>query len=114
MSATKSPLSGTVNLPLSGAVNFAPWINITADAGQSSNPSIEIDALAYASYGKQLGRIGDALIVLLNHFIPHDKLSSEERDAIRDLKSMLNEIAGKKEAHSAKQVLRPGKWQFPD
>jgi hypothetical protein len=95
MSGVNSPLSGPVNLPLSGGVTqtFAPWVNLTVNVGQSSNPSIETDALAVASYGKQLGRIGDALIVLLKHFEHMEKLSPAEKQAISDLESMLNEIA---------------------
>jgi hypothetical protein len=64
-------------------------------------------SLSVASYGKQLGRIGDALIVLLKHVELVGTLSPHEEDAIRDLKSMLNEIANKKVAHGAKLVLRP-------
>jgi hypothetical protein len=95
------------NLPLSGAVTQTfPWSIFTINLGESSNPAIEKDALSVASYGKQLGRIGDALIVLLNH-VELVGLSPHEVDAIRDLKSMLNEIANNKVAHGAKLVLRP-------
>ncbi len=97
------------NLPLSGAVTQTfPWtVNYMINLGQSSDPSIEKDALSVASYGKQLGRIGDALIVLLKHVELVGTLSRDEEAAIRDLKSMLNEIANKKETHGAKLVLRP-------
>jgi hypothetical protein len=96
------------NLPLSGAVTQSfPWTNyFTINLGQSSDPNIEKDALSVASYGKQLGRIGDALVVLLKH-VDIGKLSPDEEAAIRDLKTMLNEIANKKEKHGAKLVLRP-------
>ena len=96
-----------LNLPLSGAVTQTfPWANyFTINVGQSSNPEIEKAALSVASYGKQLGRIGDALIVLLRH-VDLGKLSPEEETAICDLKSMLNEIASKKLVHGAKHVLR--------
>jgi hypothetical protein len=99
-----------VKLPLSGDVTqtFFPWTNyFTINVGESSDPAIEKDALTVASYGKQLGRIGDALIVLLRHFPHEGKLSDDETRAIRDLKSMLNEIANKKLDHGAKFVLRP-------
>jgi hypothetical protein len=96
------------NLPLSGAVTQTfPWSIFTINLGESSNPAIEKDALSVASYGKQLGRIGDALIVLLKHVELVGTLSPHEEDAIRDLKSMLNEIANKKVAHGAKLALRP-------
>jgi hypothetical protein len=96
------------NLPLSGAVTQTfPWTNyFTINFGESSNPAIEKEALSVASYGKQLGRIGDAIIVLLRH-VDLRELSHDEEHAIRDLKSMLHEIANKKVAHGAKLVLRP-------
>ena len=99
-----------VNLPLSGPVTQTfPWTNyFTINVGTSSNPAIETDALSdVASYGKQLGRIGDALIVLLRHLPHEDKLPDDEKKAIGDLKSMLHEIANVKERHGAKSVLRP-------
>jgi hypothetical protein len=96
-----------LNLPLSGPVTQTfPWTNyFTINVGQSSDPNMEKAALSVASYGKQLGRIGDALIVLLRH-VDLGKLSPEEETAICDLKSMLNEIASKKLVHGAKHVLR--------
>jgi hypothetical protein len=99
-----------VNLPLSGPVTQTfPWTNyITINVGTSSNPAIEKDALSdVASYGKQLGRIGDALIVLFRHLPDEDKLPDDEKKAIADLKSMLHEIANVKERHGATSVLRP-------
>ena len=54
-----------------------------------------------ASYGKQLGRIEDALVVLLRHFRPERKLLEEENKAIRDLKRMLDDIADMKEKRSS-------------
>ena len=97
------------NLPLSGAVTQTfPWTNyFTINLGNSSNTTIEREALTVASYGKQLGRIGDALIVLLKYVqLPAD-LTPDEDAAIRDLKSMLSEIANRKLAHGAHLVLRP-------
>jgi hypothetical protein len=106
----KGAVMPDVNLPLSGAVTQTfPWTNyITVNVGTSSNPDIEKDALSdVASYGKQLGRIGDALIVLLRHLPHEEKLAADEKKAIADLKSMLHEIANVKERHGAKSVLRP-------
>jgi hypothetical protein len=96
------------NLPLSGAVTQTfPWTNyFTINLGQSSNPEIEKEALSVASYGKQLGRIGDVVLVLLRH-VDLGRMSHEEKAAVSDLKSMLHEISNKKVAHGAKVVLRP-------
>ena len=110
----------TFKLPLSVDVAQAisPWtafmspmgghlgpINVTI--GQSSEPAVEADALsAVASYGKQLGRIGDALIVLLAHFRPAIPLTEEETAAIDDLKELLGRIADVKDKHKRK-AMRP-------
>jgi hypothetical protein len=91
-----------IRLPLSGDVTQTFNINV----GESSDPAIEKDAICKASYGMQLGRIGDALIVLLKH-IKLEHLSADDEAAIRDLKVMLHDIANVKEKHGAKLVLRP-------
>jgi hypothetical protein len=111
----------TFKLPLSGDVfqAISPWtafmspigsqvglFNVTI--GQSSEPAVEADVLSdVASYGKQLGRIGDALIVLLAHFHPKAPLTTEETAAIDDLKDMLRQIADVKDKHERK-AMRPG------
>jgi hypothetical protein len=108
----------TFKLPLSGDVvqSISPWtafmspmgsqlglVNVTV--GQSSEPAVEADVLSdVASYGKQLGRIGDALIVLLAHFHPTTALTKEETDAIDDLNEMLDRIAAAKEKHKRKAL----------
>lgn len=50
------------------------------------------------TYGRQLGRIGDALEVLIKHFQPAEELTEKEQIAIDDLKAMLRDIARVKEA----------------
>lgn len=103
-------------LPLSGNVtqSILPWtwlfnpvgsqvglVNIAL--GPSSNPAVEEEVLTeVASYGKQLGRIEDALQVLLAHFHPEKKLTASENQAIDDLKALLKDIAAVKKKHAAK------------
>jgi len=110
----------TFKLPLSGDVvqSISPWtafmspigsqvglVNITV--GQSSEPAVEADVLSdVAGYGKQLGRIGDALVVLLAHFHPRTPLTQEETEAIDALKEMLDHIADVKDKHH-RPALRP-------
>src|SRR5881275_3049999 len=93
-------------LPLSGNVtqSINPWtwmfnpvgsqvglVNI--ELGQSSNPAIEEEVLSdVASYGKQLGRIEDALLVLLAHFYPERELTAEEQKALSDLKAIATDV----------------------
>jgi hypothetical protein len=108
-------------LPLSGDVaqTINPWTILFNPAGSqiglfninlgtSALPATEADVLSdVASYGRQLGRIGDALVVLLRHFKPDEILTEQERHAIRDLKTMLNGIADVRERHASKIPLRP-------
>jgi hypothetical protein len=109
----KLPLSGDVTQTINPWTMFFNPVGsqiglININLGTSSEPAIESQVLSdVASYGKQLGRIGDALIVLLKHFQPVDKLTKDEEAAIRDLKSLLSSIAEVKERHSSKAPLRP-------
>jgi hypothetical protein len=109
----KLPLSGDVTqtiLPFSLFFNpvGSQFGLFNINLGTSSDAKIEAQVLSdVASYGKQLGRIGDALIVLLKHFDPKGALTAHEEKAIEDLKSMLHDIANVKERHGAKHVLRP-------
>jgi hypothetical protein len=94
-------------LPLSGNVmqSINPWQYIfnpsgsqvglfNINLGNSSNIAVEEEVLSdVASYGKQLGRIGDVLQVLLAHFHPERPLAPEEENSIRDLQRMLEDIA---------------------
>ena len=109
-----------VNLPLSGNVtqSINPWTAwfsafgsqvglINVNVGSSADPATEKAVISeVASYGRQLGRIEDALIVLLRHFRPERALTEDEDRAIRDLKRMVDDIADVKEQHGAKFVLR--------
>jgi hypothetical protein len=98
-------------MPLSGNVtqSINPWTSLfsgnsllTVNMGNSSNPPVEAQVLSdVASYGKQLGRIGDVLQVLLAHFHPDRTLTEPEEKAIRDLRRMLEEIANVKARHPA-------------
>src|SRR5205807_9683330 len=100
-------------LPLSGNVtqSINPWnwlfnpvgnqvglVNI--ELGQSSNPAVEEEVLSdVASYGKQLGRIEDALLVLLAHFHPERDLTADEEKALSDLKAIAADVAAVKTKH---------------
>lgn len=106
-----------VSTPLGGA--YRSWLSmfnaygdqtglINVMPGTSTNPAVEQQVVTdVGSYGKQLGRIGDVVAVLLRHLPQDVKLAPEEQRAITDLKSMLNEIANIKEQHGARHVLRP-------
>ena len=92
-------------LPLSGDVSKAinPWnwffdpvgsqtglINVRI--GASADPQTEREVLdKVGSYGRQLGRIGDALRVLVKR-VPKKKLKKRERNALRALIAQLDAI----------------------
>jgi hypothetical protein len=103
----------TFKMPLSGDVvqSISPWTAflspigsqfglININLGQSSEPNVETDVLSdVASYGKQIGQIEDALIVLLKHFRPAKPLAPDEQAAIDALKALVNKVADVKEKH---------------
>ena len=96
-------------MPLSGDVTQSfPWTNyFTINLGQSSDAATEQEALTIASYGKQLGKMGEAVLVLLRHLPAIDKLPHEEQEAIREFRDMMRNIAKMKERRGSKFVLKP-------
>ncbi|MES2941026.1 MAG: hypothetical protein V4864_25325 [Pseudomonadota bacterium] len=102
-------------LPLSGDVMQAinPWnwffkseggqfgiVNI--NLGKSANPELEQRILDdVGSYGRQLGRMGDALEVLLNH-VKLDKLDAKERGVLEDFRLQLAQVKRLKEQDAAR------------
>jgi hypothetical protein len=101
-------------LPLSGDVTQAinPWsfafnpvggqfglVNVTL--GQSSEPQVEADVLTdVAGYGKQLGRIIDALQVLVKHLPKDVELSHQDRAALHAFEQLHAAIEAVKERHA--------------
>ena len=66
------------------------FVNI--DLGQTRHPDVEQAILdEVGSYGRQLGRIGDALEVLLRH-VRLDDLTAAEEDALLILRGQLAEV----------------------
>lgn len=104
-------------LPLSGNVTqtINPWtwifnpsggqfglVNI--ELGQSSDPAVEEEVLSdVASYGKQLGRIEDALLLLVARVEKAGALSDDEQKAFAALKQMTDRVAAVKAKHGAQK-----------
>lgn len=107
MPSFKLPLSGDVVQsinPFTAFMTGGQFGLVNINLGQSSEPAVEAEVLSdVASYGKQLGRIGDALIVLLAHFQPRTAVETKAIDA---LKEMLQNIADVKAKHG-RPALRP-------
>src|SRR5271154_1413102 len=103
MTMFKLPLSGDVVQsinPFTAFMTGGQFGLININMGQSSEPDVEAEVLSdVASYGKQLGHIEDALILLLTHFQPSMPLTKAETDAIAALKTALEGIAKVKTRH---------------
>jgi hypothetical protein len=104
-------------LPLSG--NVVQWINpitwfmsgnqLTTNVylGESSSPETEAEILdRVGTYGRQLGQITDAIIVLLRHLPHRENFTPDESKAIEALEKMANDVANIKEKHK-RQAVRP-------
>jgi len=100
-------------LPLSGNVtqSINPWTMlfnpvgsqvglVNIELGQSTRPEVEQEVLTdVASYGKQIGRIEDALVVLLDHFNPKRPLTDQEQQAIDGLRELVAQVQKVKQHH---------------
>jgi len=109
----------SVRLPLSGDVAQAinPWnwmLNsigsqfglININLGKSADPQLEEQILEeVGSYGRQLGRLGDVVGVLLKHVKLSD-LSEDDKKKIWAFESQLNEIERLKARRLAQAGLR--------
>jgi hypothetical protein len=101
-------------LPLSGdvmqAINPWNWVFraegsqvglVNVYMGHAGDPVVEQKILDdVGTYGRQLGRIGDALAVIINH-MDQSNLSADERRAIRTLMLQLEHIDAIKEERQA-------------
>ena len=76
---------------------------INIDLGAAGESDLERELLdRVGSYGRQLGRIGDALEVILKH-VKLGKLEPEEQDALDILKGQLAAVRRAKAAHRASE-----------
>ena len=105
----------SVRLPGSGAVNqsILPWrwafqfhrqpvaCSAPVNLGRSSAPEVETEILDnVGSYGRQLGRLGEALEVLVRR-LPRSELTESELAAIEAFSVQMREIA------KIKETMRP-------
>jgi hypothetical protein len=117
----KLPVAGDDGQPLRPANWFAPFsgdvmqaINpwkwsfsslggqvglVNINLGKSADPALEQRILDdVGSYGRQLGRIGEVLEVLLNH-VDLDGLAAKEREAVEDFRLQLAQVKRLKARH---------------
>lgn len=111
MPDVRFPLSGDVwqainpwTWLLNAAGNQVGFVNI--NLGKSADPELEARILdEVGSYGRQIGRLGEALGVLLKHVRPDD-LSDDEKKTIWAFESQLTEIERLKSMRS-RQLAAP-------
>ena len=95
-----SQLTQTIN-PWSWT--FGDMSLFTVNLGQSSDPGFEARVLEQVgSYGRQIGRIGEALEVILRK-VDLGKLDADEARAIRALRRQLEQVADLKTAHASRK-----------
>ena len=99
MAIFKLPLSGDVNQWISPITSWFSGNQISVNLGEAGSPETEAEILRrVGSYGRQLGKITEAMIVLMRH-LPDAKLTPEETGAIASFKRMADDIAYIKETH---------------
>jgi hypothetical protein len=107
MALFKLPLSGDVNQWINPITSWWSGNQITVNLGESGSAETEAEILRrVGSYGRQLGKITDAMTVLLRHLPDRESLTREERDVIKAFEKMANDIADIKEKHKL-QAARP-------
>ena len=80
-------------------------VNITT--GRSEDPMLEHRIVAeVASYGRQLGRVIDALCVVVAE-MPDDDLNRQQREVLAEFTKLADEIAAVKTATRAARVSEP-------
>ena len=112
MPVFKLPLSGDVVQSINPITAFfSPTggqfglVNITV--GQSSAPEVEQDLLSdVGSYGKQIGQIGDALLVVIKRLQALGDSALGEDKAIAAFKELMHSVASVKERHG-RHACRP-------
>jgi hypothetical protein len=103
----------TFKLPLSGdvvqSINPMTWWNspvgsqfglVNINLGRSSNPQVEQDLLSdFGSYGRQIGRLADAVAVLARRFEKEMRQTEEGRKAFDGLIELTKAVAEAKKRH---------------
>jgi hypothetical protein len=90
--------------PITAYQQGAQFGFINIDLGDTAESDLERKILdKVGSYGRQLGRIGDALEVILKH-VKLDSLTPDERDALDILKGQLAAVRQVKASRRASEA----------
>src|SRR3984957_5098521 len=103
MPSIRLPLSGDVSQvinPQSWTTNAGQIGFFNVDLGSSGDPDVERSVIAdVVSYGRQLGRLGDVVAILLKH-IDRTKLTEQEQAQIGDFETQLRAVDRVKQRRS--------------
>ena len=105
MALFKLPLSGDVTQWINPITSWWSGNQVSVNLGESGSTETEAEILRrVGSYGRQLGKITDALVVLLRHLPDRKNLPPEERKVIDAFEKVANDIADIKEKHKLSAV----------
>src|ERR1700758_5382844 len=105
MALFKLPLSGDVTQWINPITSWWSGNQVSVNLGESGSTETEAEILRrVGSYGRQLGKITDALVVLLRHLPDRKNLPPEERKVIDAFDKVANDIADIKEKHKLSAV----------
>jgi hypothetical protein len=100
MSLFKLPASGDVTQWINPITSWWSGNQISVNLVESGSPDTEAEILRrVGSYGRQIGKITDAMIVLLRHLPDQETLPPEERNVIKAFEKMANDVADIKQKH---------------
>src|SRR5260221_12115705 len=102
-------LFGTLAIPLQGLRGVlhdahAIFIRISLRIRLTRDRVRNLDRVG--TYGRQVGQITDAMIVLVRHLPDRESLTRKESDVIKAFEKMADDIANIKEKHK-RQAVRP-------
>ena len=104
MATFKLPLSGNVSQQISPWSWFTELTNgqfgfINVNLGRSSAPEVELEILeSVGTYGRQLGKMCEAMQVLVRHIPSDANLNTEEKKALDNFSRMIADIEEVKES----------------
>lgn len=103
MPTFKLPLSGDVVQsinPFTAFMTGGQFGLVNINLGRSSNPDVEENLMSdFGSYGRQIGRIADAVAVLARHFEKEMRQTEEGRKAFDGLMELTDAVAEAKKRH---------------
>ena len=107
MALFKLPLSGGVNQRINPITSWFSGNQISVNLGELGSPETEAEILRrVGTYGRQIGKMTDAMVVLMKHWPDRADLSKEQLDVIEAFEKMANAIADIKEEHK-RPAVRP-------